>query len=121
KAVLLRPLLADAGLPDAGLSLNDFIEAGAAAMDAARAILARTNLPQAAVLAVEGLDWLPPQPRPSKILGVAFNNMGIRNAAFRDPGVPNFFLKAPSSLTGNGKPIVIRKDYGETIPELELA
>ncbi|MBI1622740.1 fumarylacetoacetate hydrolase family protein [Aquamicrobium zhengzhouense] len=121
KAVLLRPLLADAGLPDAGLSLNDFIDAGAAAMDAARAILARTDLPQAAVLAVEGLDWLPPQPRPSKILGVAFNNMGIRNAAFHDPGVPNFFLKAPSSLTGHGKPIVIRKDYGETIPELELA
>lgn len=121
EAVLLRLPLEEAGLPQAGLSLNDFIEAGPAALDATRKILARTDLPQGHVLAVDGLDWLPPQPRPSKILGVAFNNMGIRKAAFRDPGVPNFFLKAPSSLTGHGKPIVIRRHYGETIPELELA
>lgn len=121
KALLLRPLLAEAGLAEAGLSMNDFIEAGAPALDAARLILARADLPASYVLSAEGLDWLAPQPRPSKILGVAFNNMGIRKAAFRDPGVPNFFLKAPSSLTGHGKPIIVRKHYGETIPELELA
>src|SRR5690606_2625733 len=88
KAVLLRPLLAEAGLAEAGLSMNDFIEAGAPALEAARAILARSDLPASYVLSTDGLDWLAPQPRPSKILGVAFNNMGIRKAAFRDPGVP---------------------------------
>jgi len=121
KAILLRSLLDEAGLGQAGQSLNDFIEAGDAALAAAKTILLRPDLPAVSVLSVENLDWLAPQPRPSKILGVAFNNMGIRKAAFRDPGVPNFFLKAPSSLTGHRKPIVIRKHYGETIPELELA
>nr|WP_246573967.1 fumarylacetoacetate hydrolase family protein [Chelatococcus asaccharovorans] len=47
--------------------------------------------------------------------------MGIRKAAHRDPGVPNFFLKAPSCLTGHNKPVIIEEHYGETIPELELA
>lgn len=119
-ALLLRPLLEEAGLPQAGLSMNDFIEAGPAAVDTANTQLARTDLPDTLLLSIEDLDWLPPQPRPSKVLGIAFNNMGIRKAAFRDPGVPNFFLKAPSCLTGHGKPVIIRKHYGETIPELEL-
>nr|WP_246413804.1 fumarylacetoacetate hydrolase family protein [Martelella radicis] len=47
--------------------------------------------------------------------------MGIRKSAHRDPGVPNFFLKAPSCLTGHNKPIIMEDYYGETIPELELA
>nr|WP_279327434.1 fumarylacetoacetate hydrolase family protein [Chelativorans petroleitrophicus] len=47
--------------------------------------------------------------------------MGIRKSAHRDPGVPNFFLKAPSCLTGHNKPIIIEEHFGDTIPELELA
>ena len=65
-------------------------------------------------------DWLPPQPDPRKILGVAFNNAGLRKAVHVDPGVPNFFLKSASCLTGHNKPIVIRQNYGQTIPEPEL-
>lgn len=110
-----------AGMSTIPVTLCDVIEGGDALLQEIRKAVATLAQDTAALLDVEGLDWLPPQPRPSKILGVAFNNMGIRKAAHVDPGVPNFFLKAPSCLTGHNKPIVIRKHYGETIPELELA
>lgn len=66
-------------------------------------------------------QWLAPQPRPSKILGVAFNNIALRKSAHKDPGVPNFFLVAPSALVGHGDNIIIEEHYGHTIPEPELA
>ena len=70
---------------------------------------------------IEGTpDWAPPLPNPSKILGVAFNNKELMKKAHRDPGVPNFFLKPPSALTGHGKPIVVDPDWGAVIPEPEL-
>ncbi|WP_373356247.1 fumarylacetoacetate hydrolase family protein [Pseudoroseicyclus sp. CXY001] len=109
-----------AGLGDAPATLAEII-ADPQMLDRAREAIAAVDPGSPALLDPEGLSWLPPQPTPSKILGVAFNNMGIRKAAHVDPGVPNFFLKAPSALTGHGKPIVIKEHYGETIPELELA
>lgn len=66
-------------------------------------------------------DWLPPQPDPRKILGVAFNNRRIRNDVHVDPGVPNFFLKSASCLIGHRRSVIIRPYYGNTIPEPELA
>ncbi|MDA4847814.1 fumarylacetoacetate hydrolase family protein [Hoeflea poritis] len=79
----------------------------------------------AAVDAVRGfetadLDWAPPLPNPSKILGVAFNNRELMKKAHRDPGVPNFFLKPPSALQGHGKPIVVDPQWGAVIPEPEV-
>ena len=118
-AATLEALYRHAGLPTAPASLNDFIEAGKPELERAAQALARAE--GVALLDLAGLDWLPPQPRPSKIIGVAFNNMGIRKSAHKDPGVPNFFFKAPSSLLGHGKAIVMKQHYGETIPELELA
>lgn len=70
---------------------------------------------------VEGsIDWAPPLPNPSKILGVAFNNKELMKKAHRDPGVPNFFLKPPSALQGHDKPIIVDPDWGAVIPEPEL-
>ena len=115
---LLSELYESAGLGNAPASMNDLIEGGAAELAKARQALEQGN---ATPLAEPGIDWLPPQTRPSKVLGVAFNNMGIRKSAHKDPGVPNFFLKAPSCLTGHGKPVIMEEHYGETIPELELA
>jgi len=117
-AVLLSELYESAGLGEAPRSMQDLIEGGAEELDRARQALKKG---EGTALDPETLDWLAPQPRPSKILGVAFNNMGIRKSAHFDPGVPNFFLKAPSCLTGHNKPIVMEKHYGETIPELELS
>ncbi|MEX0285593.1 MAG: fumarylacetoacetate hydrolase family protein [Paracoccaceae bacterium] len=65
-------------------------------------------------------DWAAPIMNPSKILGVAFNNKELMKKAHRDPGVPNFFLKPPSALTGHGKPIIVDPDWGAVIPEPEI-
>jgi len=117
-AVLLSELYQSARLGDAPETMQDLIEGGAEELARVRQALDQGT---AAALDTESLDWLPPQTRPSKVLGVAFNNMGIRKSAHVDPGVPNFFLKAPSCLTGHHKPIIMEEHYGETIPELELS
>ena len=72
------------------------------------------------VIDLTAADWLPPQPDPRKILGVAFNNKGIRNDVHVDPGVPNFFLKSASCLIGHRQSVIIRPYFGNTIPEPEL-
>jgi 2-keto-4-pentenoate hydratase/2-oxohepta-3-ene-1,7-dioic acid hydratase in catechol pathway len=66
------------------------------------------------------VTWLPPNPNTRKILGVAFNNKGIRKEAHFDPGCPNYFLKSSSCLNGHNEPVLIRDYYGNTIPEPEL-
>lgn len=69
---------------------------------------------------VDGIDWAPPIPNPSKILGVAFNNIELMKRAHRDPGVPNYFLKPPSALQGHQKPIIVDPEWGAVIPEPEI-
>ena len=66
------------------------------------------------------VDWAPPIPNPSKILGVAFNNKELMKKAHKDPGVPNYFLKPPSALQGHLKPIIVDPNWGAVIPEPEL-
>ena len=68
----------------------------------------------------DAIDWLPPIGNPSKILGVAFNNRELMKKAHHDPGVPNFFLKPPSCLTGHGKPVIVDPGWGAVIPEPEI-
>ena len=68
----------------------------------------------------EPMDWAPPVPNPSKILGVAFNNKELMKKAHKDPGVPNYFLKPPSALQGHLKPIIVDPNWGAVIPEPEL-
>jgi len=65
-------------------------------------------------------DWAPPVPNPSKILGVAFNNVELMRKAHRDPGVPNFFMKPPSCLQGHQKPVIVDPEWGAVIPEPEI-
>ena len=117
-AVLLSELYQSAGLGTSPQTMLEIIEGGAEGRVRLERAIADGN---GTSMDPETLDWLAPQPRPSKILGVAFNNMGIRKSAHVDPGVPNFFLKAPSCLTGHNKPVIMQEQYGETIPELELA
>ncbi len=117
-AVLLTELYQSAGLGEAPKSMQDLIDG---AQEERKRVKQAMDQGEASPLDPETLDWCAPQTRPSKILGVAFNNMGIRKSAHVDPGVPNFFLKAPSSLTGHNKPIIMEEHFGETIPELELA
>lgn len=69
---------------------------------------------------LEEIDWAPPLPNPSMMLNVAFNNRELMKKAHVDPGVPNFFLKPPSCMIGNGKPIIVDPDWGAVIPEPEV-
>ncbi|MCW1932290.1 fumarylacetoacetate hydrolase family protein [Pararhodobacter zhoushanensis] len=71
-------------------------------------------------VAVSALTFAPPVRRPSKVLGVAFNNRELMKTAHHDPGVPNFFLKPPSCLIGHGADIEIDPSWGPTIPEPEI-
>lgn len=67
------------------------------------------------------VTWCPPVRRPSKVIGVAINNMMGQRVAHRPFADPAFFLKPPSSLIGHGQPVVVKSSYGITHPEPELA
>lgn len=102
-------------------SMMDIIKNAGWVLDAIKdSLSAVQNGARIAPIDLTKADWLPPQPDPRKILGVAFNNVGIRNAIHKDPGVPNFFLKSASSLTGHNTNVIIRENFGNTIPEPEL-
>lgn len=120
-AVTLAAAYEAAGLGAAPVSLNDLIGAGPDELAKARVAVGNARSNGAATLVVANIDFRPPQPSPSKFMGVAMNNRGIRKEAHKSPTVPNYFLKAPSCLTGHNHPIIMKEHYGETIPELELA
>lgn len=67
------------------------------------------------------VTWMPPVRRPSKILGVAINNVIGQRIAHRPFANPAFFFKPPSSLVGHGQPVVVHESYEVTHPEPELA
>jgi 2-keto-4-pentenoate hydratase/2-oxohepta-3-ene-1,7-dioic acid hydratase in catechol pathway len=74
----------------------------------------------------DGIDpatvtWQPPVRRPSKIIGVAINNVIGQRVAYRPFANPAFFFKPSSSLIGHGQPVVVHESYGITHPEPELA
>ena len=121
RAATLRELYSVAGLAAPPATIQALIDAGKTEWDMARGAAEFLPRIRGKTANANRLDWLPVQPRASKILGVAFNNRALMRTAHKDPGVPNFFLKPPSSLLGHGKPIEVRDYYGATIPECELA
>jgi len=72
-------------------------------------------------VAVAGLDWLPPVPRPGKIICVALNNSANVDRIMSGPDKPATFNKPSTSLLGHGQPIRLKKEYGRVHPEPELA
>lgn len=72
-------------------------------------------------VAVADLHWLPPIPRPGKIICVALNNSANTDRIMSGPDTPATFLKPASSLVGSGQPIRLRESYGRVHPEPELA
>lgn len=103
-----------AGAPS---SLDEHIESPDPAVAAGLAAAAAKGggTPQSAV------RWLPPVRRPSKVIGVAINNMMGQKAAYRPFADPAFFFKPSSSLIGHGEPVIVKSSYGITHPEPELA
>ncbi len=70
---------------------------------------------------VSGLEWLPPVPRPGKVICVALNNSANVDRIITGPKKPATFIKPSSSLLGNGQTIRLRPQYGRVHPEPELA
>lgn len=99
--------------------MEDLIEAGAAGLDAAARAIDDARAGRLPVITLAGVDWMAPNPRPSKILGCAVNNNNLNSKAVRPMTAPMFFIKGRSALTGHLKTIDILPDHGQTIPEPE--
>jgi 2-keto-4-pentenoate hydratase/2-oxohepta-3-ene-1,7-dioic acid hydratase in catechol pathway len=76
---------------------------------------------RAVVVAVGGLTWLPPVPRPGKVICVALNNSANVDRIMSGPKHPATFIKPTTSLVGHGQPVRLKQDYGRVHPEPELA
>ena len=101
-----------------GLTMPELIEDWAAARDSVdRAVThdARKAIP------VGELTWLPPVPRPGKVICVALNNSANAGRIMSGPGTPATFNKPATSLLGHGQPIRLKKEFGRVHPEPELA
>lgn len=120
--ILLNAAFAAAGLGRAPLTMRDLIRGGADILDKVREAIAysETSENADAYALTETVAWLPPVPDPTKVIGVAMNNVRLNNTAHVEPAGPMFFLKPPSSLIGHKRNIEIADDYGFTFPELEL-
>ena len=83
---------------------------------AARGIVERavTDGARLAVPAGE-LSWLPPVPRPGKVICVALNNSANADRIMSGPDKP------ATALLGHGRPIRLKKAFGRVHPEPELA
>jgi 2-keto-4-pentenoate hydratase/2-oxohepta-3-ene-1,7-dioic acid hydratase in catechol pathway len=102
-------------MEDAPRDMQELIEGGEQAQRRiAAAIEGATGIP------VDGVEWLPPLPRPGKIICIALNNSANKNRIMKGPDHPAAFIKPSSSLVGHGQPIRLRKHYGRVHPEPEL-
>jgi 2-keto-4-pentenoate hydratase/2-oxohepta-3-ene-1,7-dioic acid hydratase in catechol pathway len=108
RAVLLAPGATVAGL------IGDWANARAAVELAAQAGTEEA-------VPVAGLSWLPPLPRPGKIICVALNNSANASRIMSGPAHPATFSKPASSLLGHGRPIRLKAEFGRVHPEPELA
>jgi 2-keto-4-pentenoate hydratase/2-oxohepta-3-ene-1,7-dioic acid hydratase in catechol pathway len=67
------------------------------------------------------LSWLPPVPRPGKVICVALNNSANVDRILSGPSHPATFNKPVTSLLGHRQPIRLKKAFGRVHPEPELA
>jgi 2-keto-4-pentenoate hydratase/2-oxohepta-3-ene-1,7-dioic acid hydratase in catechol pathway len=70
---------------------------------------------------VSELSWLPPVPRPGKVVCVALNNSANVDRIMSGPSHPATFNKPATALLGHGQPIRLKKAFGRVHPEPELA
>ena len=89
--------------------------------DMLEVIEGKAAVPTKNVFPLGKIRWLPPVPRPSKIVCLALNNSANADRILKGPKHPASFIKAANALTGHNEPIVIRPDYGRVHPEPELA
>lgn len=80
------------------------------------------DFPGVRTYAASEIAWNSPIPNPSKIVCIAANNRALDAVKLRSPvDHPAFFTKPWTVLVGHGRPIQMRKSYGLTHAEPELA
>lgn len=108
---------------EAAVLPDGFTDVGSvlSAPEPARAAAVGQALREGRRLPVDGLSWLPPVPRPGKVLCVALNNSANPDRILSGPDTPALFVKPSTSLIGHGRAIRLRADDGRVHPEPELA
>lgn len=132
-----RTYLAALDEVDAGpAGMIALVSGGAAALSVAREVVGRiastandpaaraTYLGSGTLIPESEAHFLPPIPRPGKIISVGINYREhaeyVRQAGGPTPDLPIAFAKLPSSLIGHGQPIVIPRQTQELDYEIEL-
>lgn len=131
-----EPLARELGMARVPEDMTRFLEGGKGTLDAARKAVAhverqaadpsrRQQLERTGTLArVDQCQLFPPVPRPSKIVSVGLNYKEhaaeVASTGIPTPTYPVAFLKAPSSLVGQGAAIVRPPTTQELDHEVEL-
>ena len=109
-----------AGLIDAPADMIGFIAGGRLEELAHR--LAEADRSKLKLFSPDEIEWLPPVRTPSKIVCIALNNRSLDAIKIKAPtDHPAFFLKPYTALTGHRTAIRIKRKFGFTHPEPELA
>lgn len=96
---------------------RDMVEAMQVEQEISRRVEANGS---AGAVDVAGLAFLPPVPRPGKVVCLALNNSANSTRIMKGPAHPAMFTKPNSSLLGHGRPIRLRESFGRVHPEPEL-
>lgn len=99
--------------------MEELIIAGNEGLDKANEALHKAGAGTGEVIDIRNADWLAPNPKASKIVGCAVNNVNLNKVAYQPMKSPMFFTKGRSALTGHNKPIVLLPRHGRAIPEPE--
>jgi 2-keto-4-pentenoate hydratase/2-oxohepta-3-ene-1,7-dioic acid hydratase in catechol pathway len=109
-----------AELIDSPGDMISFIAAGR--LDELRAALAAADPASLTVHSLDAIEWLPPVRTPSKVVCIALNNRSLDAIKIKAPtDHPAFFLKPWTALTGHRSAIRLKRKFGFTHPEPELA
>lgn len=107
-------------VPDLPRDLVALIRAGKEAY--AAAARAATTAPASARLALAKVKFLPPVTRPGKIVCLGLNYVDhAAEGGHAKPSYPSFFMRAATSLTAHGEPIVRPRCSTQLDYEAELA
>jgi acylpyruvate hydrolase len=98
-----------------------FLAAGESALVEAEKLVQAA--PKASVIAAESVPWLPPVPRPGKIVAVGLNYLdhSMESGGAQAPKSPILFAKFPNSIAGPDDEIVIPVGDPHVDYEAELA
>lgn len=109
-----------AAQPDLPGDMIAFLNADEQAWQFARQAI--DTAPDRSLRPEEDIRWLPPVPRPGKIICLGHNYFGHLEAGRTEPPeFPTFFSKTANTLIGAGEPIVLPKVSEQVDYEAELA